>query len=196
MNFDIDRALVDKANSGDSRAFEMLVIKYQRKVGRIISRFIKDENAIEDITQESFIKAFKSLANFRGDSAFYTWLYRIAINTAKNYLLANAKNNNLLVKQLDENGNLKDIVDFLPDFNTPETELLNKEILNVINNSIDSLQESLKQVIILREIEGLSYEDISNILGCPVGTVRSRIFRAREIISKQLQALLDNSNDT
>lgn len=192
---DIDQQLVERAQQGDKHAFELLVSKYQRKLGRLLSRFIRDAGEVEDVTQEAFIKAYRALSSFRGDSAFYTWLYRIGINTAKNYLAASGRraptSTNYDAEEADtfENG------DQLRDLNTPENLLMSKQIAQSVNQSMDRLPEELKAAIMLREIEGMSYEDIAKIMGCPIGTVRSRIFRAREAISEQLRPLLDISKD-
>jgi RNA polymerase sigma-70 factor (ECF subfamily) len=169
---EVDQALVERAQRGDKHAFELLVAKYQRKLGRLLSRFIRDPAEVEDVAQEAFIKAYRALPSFRGDSAFYTWLYRIGINTAKNYLVAMGRR-----------------------ANTPEAELMTKQIASTVNQTMEELPEELRTAITLREIEGMSYEDIANVMNCPIGTVRSRIFRARETIAERLRPLLDTSKE-
>ena len=187
---EVDQQLVLRAQSGDKRAFELLVIKYQRKLGRLLSRFVRDPAEVEDATQEAFIKAYRALPSFRGDSAFYTWLYRIAINTAKNYLVAMGRRAPTSTGvDIDDAENFED-ADQLRDANTPETELEGKEIGAAVNKAMDALPEDLRSAITLREIEGLSYEEIANVMNCPIGTVRSRIFRAREAIATELRPLL------
>ncbi|MBK6337780.1 MAG: RNA polymerase sigma factor RpoE [Betaproteobacteria bacterium] len=187
---EVDQQLVLRAQSGDKRAFELLVIKYQRKLGRLLSRFVRDPAEVEDVTQEAFIKAYRALPSFRGDSAFYTWLYRIAINTAKNYLVAMGRRAPTSTGvDIDDAENFED-ADQLRDANTPETELEGKEIGAAVNKAMDALPEDLRSAITLREIEGLSYEEIANVMNCPIGTVRSRIFRAREAIATELRPLL------
>jgi RNA polymerase sigma-70 factor (ECF subfamily) len=191
----IDQQLVERAQRGDKRAFGLLVDKYQRKLARLLSRFVRDPAEVEDVTQEAFIKAYRALPNFRGDSAFYTWLYRIGINTAKNYLMAAGRRaptstsvDSEEAESLDEGVQLRDI-------NTPESLLLSREIGDTVNAAMLALPEELRTAIQLREIEGMSYEDIAQIMNCPIGTVRSRIFRAREAIAEQLKPLLDTGDD-
>jgi RNA polymerase sigma-70 factor (ECF subfamily) len=187
---EVDQQLVLRAQGGDKRAFELLVIKYQRKLGRLLSRFVRDPAEVEDVAQEAFIKAYRALPTFRGDSAFYTWLYRIAINTAKNYLVAMGRRAPTSTGvDIDEAENFED-ADQLRDTNTPETEFEGKEIAGAVNKAMDALPEDLRTAITLREIEGLSYEEIANVMNCPIGTVRSRIFRAREAIAAELRPLL------
>lgn len=190
-NREIDQELVERAQRGDKRAFGMLVEKYQRKLGRLLSRLIRDQAEVEDVVQESFIKAYRALPNFRGDSAFYTWLYRIGINTAKNYLVSMGRR-----PQISNDVEIEDAENFedaneLRTMETPETELMTKEIAQTVNDTVASLPEELRTAITLREIEGLSYEEIATLMNCPIGTVRSRIFRARETIAEQLRPLLD-----
>ncbi len=190
-NREIDQELVERAQRGDKRAFGMLVEKYQRKLGRLLSRLIRDQAEVEDVVQESFIKAYRALPNFRGDSAFYTWLYRIGINTAKNYLVSMGRR-----PQISNNIEIEDAENFedaneLRTMDTPETELAAKEIAQTVNDTVAALPEELRTAITLREIEGLSYEEIATLMNCPIGTVRSRIFRARETIAKRLRPLLD-----
>jgi RNA polymerase sigma factor RpoE len=192
---DIDQQLVERAQQGDKHAFELLVSKYQRKLGRLLSRFIRDAGEVEDVTQEAFIKAYRALPSFRGDSAFYTWLYRIGINTAKNYLAATGRRAPTSTNYDAEEAEAFDDGDQLRDLNTPENLLMSKQIAQTVNQSMDRLPEELRAAIMLREIEGMSYEDIAKIMDCPIGTVRSRIFRAREAIAEQLRPLLDISKD-
>lgn len=192
---DIDQQLVERAQQGDKHAFELLVSKYQRKLGRLLSRFVRDAGEVEDVTQEAFIKAYRALPSFRGDSAFYTWLYRIGINTAKNYLAAMGRRTPTATNYDSEEAETFDDGDQLRDLNTPENLLMSKQIAQTVNQSMDRLPEELKAAIMLREIEGMSYEDIAKIMDCPIGTVRSRIFRAREAIAEQLRPLLEISKD-
>lgn len=192
---DIDRQLVERAQQGDKHAFELLVSKYQRKLGRLLSRFIRDPGEVEDVTQEAFVKAYRALPSFRGDSAFYTWLYRIGINTAKNYLASAGRRAPTLTNYDAEEAEGFDDSDRLRDLNTPENLLMSKQIAQAVNQSIDRLPEELKAAIMLREIDGMSYEDIAKVMDCPIGTVRSRIFRAREAIAEELRPLLDLSKD-
>jgi len=192
---DIDQQLVERAQQGDKHAFELLVSKYQRKLGRLLSRFIRDSGEVEDVTQEAFVKAYRALPSFRGDSAFYTWLYRIGINTAKNYLVSMGRRAPTTTNYDAEEAEGFDDGDQLRDLNTPENLLMSKQIAQTVNQSMDRLPEELKAAIMLREIEGMSYEDIAKIMNCPIGTVRSRIFRAREAIAEQLRPLLDIAKD-
>lgn len=192
---EIDRQLVARAQRGDKRAFELLVEKYQRKLARLLSRFIRDPAEVEDVTQEAFIKAYRALPAFRGDSAFYTWLYRIGINTAKNYLMAMGRRAPTSTEvEADEAEGFEE-GEQLRDINTPESVLLSNEIAQTVNSTIEKLPEELRKAIQMREIEGMSYEDIAQAMDCPIGTVRSRIFRAREAIAEQLRPLLDTSKD-
>jgi len=192
---EIDQQLVERAQRGDKRAFELLVAKYQRKLARLLSRFVRDSAEVEDVTQEAFIKAYRALPSFRGDSAFYTWLYRIGINTAKNYLVAMGRRAPTTTEFDSEDAENFDDGDQLRDVNTPENELLSKEIARTVNESMDALPEELRTAIVLREIDGLSYEEIATVMNCPIGTVRSRIFRARETIAERLRPLLETSKD-
>jgi RNA polymerase sigma-70 factor (ECF subfamily) len=192
---DIDRQLVERAQRGDKHAFELLVEKYQRKLGRLLARFIRDPAEVEDVTQEAFIKAYRALPAFRGDSAFYTWLYRIGINTAKNYLMALGRRAPTSTEVEAEDAEGYEEGEQLRDINTPESMLLSKEIAQTVNATIEQLPEELRAAIQLREIEGMSYEDIARIMDCPIGTVRSRIFRAREAIAERLRPLLDSPKD-
>ena len=189
---DIDQELVERAQRGEKRAFELLVSKYQRKLSRLLSRFIKDPVEVEDVAQEAFIKAYRALPTFRGESAFYTWLYRIGINTAKNYLVANGRRSSVsMALDSDPDEDMPDPGEQIPDMNTPESELMNRQIVDAVNRVVAKLPEELRTAITLREMEGLSYEDIAEIMACPIGTVRSRIFRAREAIAVELKPLID-----
>jgi RNA polymerase sigma-70 factor (ECF subfamily) len=192
---DIDQQLVTRAQAGDKQAFDLLVVKYHRKLGRLLSRLIKDPAEVEDVTQEAFIKAYRALANFRGDSAFYTWLYRIGINTAKNYLVSQGRRvPTSTAVDTDEAEGLSEAA-LLQESSTPESLLLSKELGEAVNSAMLSLPEELRTAIQLRELEAMSYEDIAVMMDCPIGTVRSRIFRAREAISEQLRPLLDARKD-
>jgi RNA polymerase sigma-70 factor (ECF subfamily) len=192
---EVDQLLVERAQHGDKHAFELLVSKYQRKLARLLSRFIRDPAEVEDVAQEAFIKAYRALPSFRGDSAFYTWLYRIGINTAKNYLVAMGRRAPTSTEFDTEEAENFEGGELLHDINTPESALMTKEIAQTVNEAMEALPEELKTAIMLREIEGLSYEDIANIMNCPIGTVRSRIFRAREAIAARLRPLLDTSEN-
>ena len=192
---EIDRELVARAQRGDKRAFELLVEKYQRKLARLLSRFIRDPAEVEDVAQEAFIKAYRALPAFRGDSAFYTWLYRIGINTAKNYLMAMGRRAPTSTEVEAEEAEGFEEGEQLRDINTPESVLLSNEIAQTVNATIEKLPEELRTAIQLREIEGMSYEDIARVMDCPIGTVRSRIFRAREAIAEQLRPLLGTRKD-
>ena len=192
---EIDRQLVERAQRGDKQAFNLLVEKYQRKLARLLSRFIRDPAEVEDVTQEAFIKAYRALPAFRGDSAFYTWLYRIGINTAKNYLMAMGRRAPTSTEVEAEEAEGFEEGEQLRDINTPESLLLSNEIAETVNATIEQLPEELRTAIQLREIEGKSYEEIAEQMKCPIGTVRSRIFRAREAIAEQLRPLLGTSKD-
>ena len=187
---EVDQELVLRAQRGDKRAYELLVMKYQRKLGRLLSRWVRDPAEVEDVTQEAFIKADRALPSFRGESAFYTWLYRIAINTAKNYLVALGRRAPTTTGFDNEEAEGFEDAEQLRDSNTPETELEGKQVAAVVNKAMDALPEDLRTAITLREIEGLSYEEIASVMNCPIGTVRSRIFRAREAIATELRPLL------
>lgn len=193
---EIDQQLVERAQQGDKRAFELLVIKYQRKLGRLLSRFIRDPAEVEDVAQEAFIKAYRALPSFRGESAFYTWLYRIGINTAKNYLVSQGRRAPTTTEFNADEAEGFEGAEQLRDINTPENELLSKQIAETVNKAMDSLPDELRTAITLREIEGMSYEDIAGMMNCPIGTVRSRIFRAREAIAEKLRPLLDTAKET
>ncbi len=192
---EVDQQLVERAQRGDKRAFELLVEKYQRKLARLVSRLVRDPGEVEDVTQEAFVKAYRALPSFRGDSAFYTWLYRIGINTAKNYLVAMGRRapTSTRVEAVEAEGH--EGAELLRDINTPESLLLTKEIGNTVNAAIEVLPEELRSAIQLRELEGMSYEEIAKLMDCPIGTVRSRIFRAREAIAERLKPLLDSTKD-
>jgi len=192
---EVDQQLVERAQRGDKHAFELLVVKYQRKLGRLLSRFIRDPAEVEDVAQEAFIKAYRALPSFRGDSAFYTWLYRIGINTAKNYLVAMGRRAPTTTEFDSEEAENFEDGDQLRDLNTPEAELMTRQIAATVNQTMEELPEELRTALTLREIEGMSYEDIANVMNCPIGTVRSRIFRARETIADRLRPLLDTSKD-
>jgi len=192
---EIDQQLVERVQRGDKRAFELLVEKYQRKLARLLSRLIRDPGEVEDVTQEAFIKAYRALPSFRGDSAFYTWLYRIGINTAKNYLVAMGRRAPTSTDVEAEEAEGQEGGELLRDINTPESLLLTKEIGSTVNAAIEALPEELRSAIQLRELEGMSYEEIAKLMDCPIGTVRSRIFRAREAIAERLKPLLDDTKD-
>jgi RNA polymerase sigma-70 factor, ECF subfamily len=192
---EVDQQLVERAQRGDKHAFELLVLKYQRRLGRLISRFVRDAAEAEDVTQEAFIKAYRALPAFRGESAFYTWLYRIGINTAKNYLVSLGRRAPTSTQFDAEESEDFEGAELLQDVNTPENELMSKQVAGVVNASLLQLPEDLRTALTLREIEGLSYEEIAEIMNCPIGTVRSRIFRARETIATNLRPLLGTSND-
>lgn len=185
-----DRRLVERVQGGDKRAFDLLVLKYQHKIVNLVLRYVRDPDEALDVAQEAFLKAYRALPRFRGDSAFYTWLYRIAVNTAKNYLVAAKR------RPMDYDLDLQDPEQYdmharLKDTDTPEGVTLKDEIEATINDAIEGLPEDLRTAIVLREVDGMSYEEIATTMECPVGTVRSRIFRAREAIGKRLDALLD-----
>ena len=191
---DVDALLVERAQHGDVRAFEMLVVKYQRRIERLIARMVRDVDLVQDIAQESFLRAYRALPRFRGESAFYTWLYRISVNTAKKALLQ-LKRDPLVLRA--SSGDDEDET-YRPgnepsDGATPDALLASKQIATAVNAAIDALSEDLRQAIVLREIEGLSYEEIAELMNCPIGTVRSRIFRAREAIALRLRPLLDTA---
>ena len=192
---ELDQQLVERAQRGDKHAFELLVSKYQRKLARLLARFIRDPVEVEDVAQEAFIKAYRALPSFRGDSAFYTWLYRIGINTAKNYLVAMGRRAPTTTGVDTEDAESFEDGDQLRDINTPESMLMSAEIASTVNDTLEHLPEELRSAITLRELEGLSYEDIATIMNCPIGTVRSRIFRAREAIADRLRPLLDTPKD-
>ena len=192
---EVDQQLVARAQRGDKSAFELLVAKYQRKLIRLLSRFIRDSAEVEDVAQEAFIKAYRALPSFRGDSAFYTWLYRIGINTAKNYLVASGRRAPTVTEMESPDGEGGDERGQVPDLNTPESELMSRQIVDTVNLAVEALPEELRTAISLREIEGLSYEEIASMMNCPIGTVRSRIFRAREAIAEKLRPQLGTGKD-
>ncbi len=192
---EVDHQLVERAQRGDKHAFELLVVKYQRKLARLLSRFIRDAAEVEDVTQEAFIKAYRALPSFRGDSAFYTWLYRIGINTAKNYLVATKRRAPTVTDVDHEEAEGIEEGEQLKDFNTPEHQMMSRQIAETVNQTLQELPEELRTAITLREIDGSSYEEIAQIMNCPIGTVRSRIFRAREAIAERLRPQLGTSKD-
>ncbi|NYT38327.1 RNA polymerase sigma factor RpoE [Allopusillimonas soli] len=192
---DVDAELVARVQRGDKRAFDLLVLKYQRKIMRLLSRLIRDPAEIEDVAQDAFIKAYRALPQFRGDSAFYTWLYRIAINTARNWQAARARRPATLNTMENEDGETFSQIDNLTDNSTPESMVASREIVETVNAAMNALPDELRTAIVLREIEGMSYEDIAQSMGCPIGTVRSRIFRAREAIAAQLRPVLGNESE-
>ncbi len=185
-----DQELVSRAQQGDKRAFDLLVLKYQQKVSNLIGRYIRDSGEVLDVTQEAFLKAYRALSGFRGESAFYTWLYRIAINTVKNHMVAQGRRppgedvDAEVAEQMDMGSRLREN-------GTPERHLLTEEIAVTVQQALDDLPDDLRTAIVLRELEGLSYEEIAVAMDCPIGTVRSRIFRAREAIDKRLRPLLN-----
>lgn len=190
---DADALLVDRVKHGDVKAFEMLVVKYQRRIERLIGRMVRDVDLVPDIAQETFIRAYRALPQFRGESAFYTWLYRIAVNTAKKALVELKRDpliSETALRARDEEDETSRVENELSDGETPDAVLATKEIAATVNAAIESLSEDLRQAITLREIEGLSYEEIAQVMNCPIGTVRSRIFRAREAIAERLRPLL------
>lgn len=191
---DSDALLVERVKRGDSCAFEMLVVKYQRRIERLIGRMVRDSDLVQDIAQETFIRAYRALPSFRGDSAFYTWLYRIAVNTAKKALV-DLKRDPVVLESALQGGDDADetsrVETTLTDAETPDAVLASREIAAAVNAAVENLSEDLRQAVTLREIEGLSYEEIAEVMNCPIGTVRSRIFRAREAIAARLRPLLD-----
>ena len=192
---EVDQRLVERVRRGDKKAFELLVAKYQRKLNRLLSRFIRDPAEVEDVAQEAFIKAYRALPSFRGESAFYTWLYRIAVNTAKNYLVAAGRRAPTSTQFNSEEAESFEEGHQLRHMNTPEAELMSKQIAATVNQSMEELPEELRTAIALCEIEGMSYEDIAAAMNCPIGTVRSRIFRARETIAARIRPMLGTSKD-
>jgi len=186
----VDRELVARVQKGDKKAFDVLVLKYQQKVANLVARYVRDPGETLDVTQETFIKAYRALPGFRSESAFYTWLYRIAINTAKNYLVSMGRRPP--GTDVDsESAELQDTSGRMRDTDTPENQLLTAEIAKTVQQAIEELPEDLRTAVVLRELEGLSYEEIANAMSCPIGTVRSRIFRARDAIDKKLKPLLE-----
>ena len=186
---DLDQDLVRRVQQGDKSAFDLLVIKYQHKIVHLVNRYVKDPSEAQDVAQDTFIKAYKALGEFRGESAFYTWLYRIAINTAKNYLLSRSRRHSDYEVDMQDAEQIENAPQ-LKDIETPENQLMNEQIIQVIKSAIEKLPEEMRIAIMLREFEGMSYEEIAEAMDCPIGTVRSRIFRAREAIDEQLNPLL------
>ena len=193
-----DLMLVERAVAGDQRSFELLVVKYQRRIERLIGRMVRDQDLVQDIAQETFIRAYRALAQFRGDAQFYTWLYRIAVNTAKKALVDLKRDplvsETALRSGADDEDETSAMENELTSAETPETMLAAKEIAATVNSAMEALPEELRQAVTLREIEGLSYEEIAEVMNCPIGTVRSRIFRAREAISAKVKPLLENQS--
>ncbi|MEY8877987.1 MAG: RNA polymerase sigma factor RpoE [Leptothrix sp. (in: b-proteobacteria)] len=194
MSDDADRPLVDRVKQGDKQAFGLLVVKYQRRIERLIGRFVRDTDLVADVAQETFIRAYRALPQFRGESAFYTWLYRIAVNTSKK-TLADLKRDPVITESALAASRQDDDETYRPeheltDAETPEGVLASREIARTVNAAIEALPDELRQAVLLREVEGLSYEEIATAMNCPIGTVRSRIFRAREAIATRLRPLL------
>ncbi len=191
-DLETDQTLVERAQSGDKRAFELLVVRYQSRLSRLLSRLVRDPAELEDVTQEAFIRAYRALGSFRGESAFYTWLYRIGMNTAKNHLAASGRRIPSTSQRVqDEDAESSDDARTPRDLGTPESLLLSREVADTVNRAMETLPDELRSAIQLRELEGLSYEEIATLMDCPIGTVRSRIFRAREAIAGRLRPLLD-----
>jgi RNA polymerase sigma-70 factor (ECF subfamily) len=195
---DTDLVLVERTVAGDQKAYELLVVKYQRRIERLIGRMVRDTDLVQDIAQETFIRAYRALAQFRGDAQFYTWLYRIAVNTAKKALVDLKRDPIVSESALrggsDDDDETSAVGNELTSAETPETVLAAKEIAATVNSAMEALPEELRQAVTLREIEGLSYEEIAEVMNCPIGTVRSRIFRAREAISAKVKPLLENQS--
>lgn len=193
---DSDAMLVERTVAGDQKAFELLVIKYERRIQRLIGRMVRDVDLVEDIAQETFIRAYRALAQFRGEAQFYTWLYRIAVNTAKKALMELKRNPTVSENSFksDDDDETSPLENELTSSETPESLLAGKEIAQMVNTAMEALPEELRQAITLREIEGLSYEEIAEAMNCPIGTVRSRIFRAREAISARIKPMLENQS--
>ena len=190
---EIDQELVVRVQQGDKKAFDLLVLKYQLRVSKLVSRFLRNQSDVPDVVQDAFIKAYRALPNFRGDSAFYTWLYRIAINTAKNHLVAQSRKspaNSIDAQEAEDYG----ASEWLKEYASPEREALASELEATIHQAMGELPSDLREAITLREIEGLSYEEIASVMDCPIGTVRSRIFRAREAIDSKLEPILDDDS--
>lgn len=192
---DIDQQLVARAQRGEKHAFELLVAKYQRRLLRLISRLVRDPAEAEDVAQEAFIKAYRALPQFRGDAAFYTWLYRIGVNSAKNFLVSHGRKAPTSTEKDAEEAETFEDGEQLRDINTPESILMSRQVAAAVNAAMDRLPEELRTAVTLREIEGLSYDEIADVMNCPIGTVRSRIFRAREAIAVELRPLLGTAND-
>ncbi len=188
---EVDQALVRRVQAGEKRAFDLLVAKYQHRLTSVISRYIHDWSEAQDVAQETFIRAYRAIGNFRGDSQFYTWVYKIAVNTAKNWLVSQGR------RPPTEDVDVADAVQYdagsrLRDTDTPERELMRQEVEQTVARTVEALPDELRMAITLREVDGLSYEEIAEAMGCPIGTVRSRIFRAREAIDTQLRPMLEN----
>ena len=192
---ELDWQIVQRVQQGDKAAFNLLVRKYQHRLANLISRYVSNHGDVADVAQEAFIKAYRALPGFRGDSAFYTWLYRIGINTAKNYISAGSRRIVVNGDTLDDEGEWQDSFAHGSDLATPEAELSNKQIVATVHAATEALPEELRTAITLRELEGLSYEEIARVMDCPIGTVRSRIFRAREAIAARLRPILETSED-
>lgn len=186
-----DQLLVERVQAGERQAFDLLVVKYQRRLMRLISRIVHDPAEAEDVVQETFIKAYRAIRHFRGEAAFYTWLYRIGINTAKNFLASQSRRTPTSTDSDAEQAASFDSGEQLRDINTPESVLASQQIARTVNAAMDALPLDLRTAIVLREIEGLSYEEIADIMSCPIGTVRSRIFRARDVIAQRLRPLFE-----
>ncbi len=189
ISAELDEELVARVQRGDKKAFDLLVIKYQHKIIQLVNRYVKDPCEAQDVAQEAFIKAYRALNNFRGDAAFYTWLYRIAINTAKNYLQARSRRSGQFEVDIQDAEKVENAPQ-LHDLNSPDNHLANQQIIETIKEAISLLPEEMRTAIVLREFEGMSYEQIAEAMDCPIGTVRSRIFRAREAINEKLSPLL------
>lgn len=189
---EVDAELIDRVRQGDKRAFDLLVLKYQRRIMRLLARMVRNPSDIEDIAQETFIKAYRALPDFRGDSAFYTWLYRIAVNTARNWHVALNRRPQTINPAENDEGETFDQIDNLTDINTPEALLASRQVADTISQAMQELPDDLRIAILLREVEGMSYDDIAQTMQCPIGTVRSRIFRARETIARKLRPVLES----
>lgn len=192
---DEDFLIVQRVQAGDKKAYNLLVSKYQRRVARLLTRMVKNQEDIDDVVQDTFIKAYRAIGNFRGESAFYTWIYRIAINTAKNHLVTQNRRPTTLNESNDEDGETFEDNSALSNIDTPESLMQTKQIGEAVNDAMAALPDDLREAIIMREIDGLSYEEIASAMDCPIGTVRSRIFRAREAISQKIKPLLDPKGD-
>ena len=191
MAGDSDQQLVKRVQEGDKKAFDLLVLKYQHRIAGLVSRFVSDSDEVQDVTQEAFIKAYRAMGNFRGDSQFYTWMYRIAINTAKNHLVSRSRRPQNNAVDIDD-AEYYESATKLKDIATPERNIMTEQLKDSVNASIKALPEDLRSALTLREYDGLSYEEIADVMNCPVGTVRSRIFRAREAVEKHIAPYLEN----
>jgi RNA polymerase sigma-70 factor (ECF subfamily) len=192
---DEDFLIVQRVQAGDKKAYNLLVSKYQRRVARLLTRMVKNQEDIDDVVQDTFIKAYRAIGNFRGESAFYTWIYRIAINTAKNHLVTQNRRPMTLNDSNDDDSETFEDNSALSNIDTPESLMQTKQIGEAVNEAMAALPDDLREAIIMREIDGLSYEEIASAMDCPIGTVRSRIFRAREAISQKIKPLLDPKGD-